>query len=285
MAERRPRNTDQGQPPTTTVPPTTVAPTTTIPGPAAPKQGNLPSSQQVQAALDVLLQNPAFAGLFSNEQRISALGVPGSKVVDKTDPSRVLRYEGFEAVTPTGQKVQPKYWDGDQYILATYGPERQATLIGQLQKAGYLTDKHKPGDPLTKPIAAFAALMTESNLVGQTWEQMLTFRQTQPISGVSSGLQSYRVTNPLDLRSVFRKAAQDTLGRGDIPRDQLDRMVSAYQQAERTYQQKAAGGGTVTQAPSATTFGEEQIEKQNPDEATAYKFAEYAQVFERLLGQ
>ena len=285
MAERRPRDNDQGQPPTTTVPPTTAAPTTTIPGPNQPSQGNLPSTQQVQDSLSILLQNPLFAGLFTNETRISALGVPGSKVVDKTDPSRVLRYEGFEAVTPTGQKVQPKYWDGDQYILATYGPERQATIISQLQKANYLTDKHKPGDPLTRPISAFAALMTEANLIGQSWEQLLTFRQTQPVSGATGDLQSYRVTNPMDLRAVFRKAAQDTLGRADIPREQLDRMVNSYQESERTYQQKLAGGGTVTQAPSAATFAEERIEQRNPDEATAYKFAEYAQVFERLLGQ
>jgi hypothetical protein len=273
VAKQLPRNTGQGNPPTTT-----------IPGPSTPQQGQLPNDQQIQDSLSLLLSNPLYASLFSTEQKISALGVPGNKVVDKTDPSRVIRYEGFQAVSPQGANVQPKYYDNDQYILATYGPERQSQIISQLQKANYLTEKHKPGDPLTKPIAAFAALMTEANLTGQTWEQMLTFRQTQPISGGGGNLQSYRVTNPLDLRSVFRKAAQDTLGRGDVPQEQLDRMVNAYQQAERSYQQKAVAGGTVTQAPSPTTFAEQQIETQNPDEATAYKFAEYAQVFEKLLG-
>lgn len=279
MAEMRPMNQTPPVPPSTTVPPTTVPPTTT-------GGGVVPSTQQAQQAIvSFLAQNPQLAELFNQEIRLSALGVPGTKVVDKTNPTRVLRYEGFQAVDPkSSQPIPPKYYDGDNYQLATYGPERQAQIITQLQKAGYLTDKHKFGDPLSKPIAAFASLMAEANLTGQTWEAMLQFRQSNPVSGTTGGLQTYRVSNPADLRSVFRKAAQSTLGRGDLPSEQVDRMVNAYQQAERGYQQQAAAGGTVTEAPSATTFAQERIEQKNPDEATAYKFAQYAQVFEKLLG-
>lgn len=277
MAEMRPMNQQPPPSPTTTIPPTTTVP------PAS--TGAIPGNTQVQQDLQNLLADPRFASLFTNEMRLSALGVPGTRVVDKTDPNRILRYEGFQAVDPrTGQQVPPKYYDGDNYELATYGPEKQADIIVKLQKANYLTDRHKPGDPLTKPIAAFAALMAEANLTGQTWDALLQFRQTNPVSAGSGQLTTYRVTNPSDLRSVFRKAAQDTLGRGDLPQEQVDRMVNAYQQSERSYQQKAAAGGTVTQAPSPTTFGQEQIEQQNPDEAQAYKFAQYAQVFEKLLG-
>lgn len=278
------RRMDQTPPiPPTTVPPTTVPPTTV---PPVPPTGQLPNNQQVQQDIAAYLAaNPAFASLFQTEIKVSALGVPGTKVLDKTDPTRVLRYEGFQAVDPaTGQQVPPKYYDGDNYVLATYGPEKQLQIIGQLQKANYLTDRYKAGDPLTKPIAAMSALMTEANITGQSWEKLLQFRQANPVSVATGSLQTYRVTNPTDLRAVFRKAAQDTLGRADLPAEQVDRMINAYQQSERSYQQKAAAGGTVTQAPSASTFGAERIEQQNPDEATAYKFAQFAQVFEKLLG-
>lgn len=278
------RPMDQTPPiPPTTVPPTTVPPTTV---PPVPPTGQLPNNQQVQQDIAAYLAgNPAFASLFQTEIKVSALGVPGTKVLDKTDPTRVLRYEGFQAVNPkTGQQIPPKYYDGDNYVLATYGPEKQAVIINQLRKAGYLTDKYKAGDPLTKPLSSMYALMYEANITGQSWETLLQFRQTNPVSGAGGTLPTYRLTNPTDLRAVFRKAAQDTLGRADLPAEQIDRMISAYQQSERSYQQKASVGGTVTQAPSASTFGAERIERQNPDEATAYKFAQFAQVFEKLLG-
>lgn len=280
MAEMRPMDTTPPIPPTTT----TIPPTTTT-VPASSGTGAIPTNTQVAQDVAALLTDPRFASLFTNEMRLSALGVPGTRVVDKTDPSRVLRYEGFQAVDPrTGQQVPPKYYDGDNYELATYGPEKQAEIIVKLQKANYLTDRYKAGDPLTRPIAAMAALMAEANLTGQTWDTLLTFRQTNPVSAATGQLTTYRVTNPSDLRSLFRKAAQDTLGRADLPSEQVDRMVNAYQQSERSYQQKAALGGTVTQAPSASTFAQERIEQRNPDEAQAYKFAQYAQVFEKLLG-
>lgn len=72
MAKQLPRNTGQGNPPTTT-----------IPGPSTPQQGQLPNDQQIQDSLSLLLSNPLYASLFSTEQKISALGVPGNKVVDK----------------------------------------------------------------------------------------------------------------------------------------------------------------------------------------------------------
>lgn len=268
------QNTTSPTPPAGPTPPTTV-----------PRAGSVPSDAEVQAQIQTLINNPAFAALFSNESRISALGVPSYKVVDKTDPTRILRYEGFQATDPnTGvANIPPKYFDGDQYVLATYGAEKQAVLINQLKKANYLTEKYVSGDPLVKPIAAMSALLTEANLTGQSWEQLLAFRQSNPVSGGSGNLQAYRVTSPIDLRGVFREASAKVLGRRDIPREQVDRMISAYQQAETSYQQKAAGGGTITQPPQASTFGAQKIEAQNPDEAMAYRFSQYAQAFEKLL--
>lgn len=259
--------------PSTTVPPTT--PTTIS-----------PTDQQIQDELQRLFNNPVLQELFSTERRISAIGVPSYVVVDKTDPSKIIRYEGFQAVDPnTGvANIPPKYFDGDQFTLATYGAEKQAVIINQLRKANYLTEKYVSGDPLTKPIAAMGALMYEANITGQSWEQLLAYRQSNPVVGASGGLTTYRVTNPMDLRAVFREASSSVLGRRDVPREQIDRMISAYQQSEKSYQQQASGGGVAVQAPSAAAFGKEQVESQNPDEAMAYRFAQYAQAFERLLG-
>lgn len=104
---------------------------------------------------------------------------------------------------------------------------------------------------------------------GKTIPEALSVLAQQPImrnaataTGGAPKLPSYQVTNPADLKSVFRKTAESLLGRtlGD---NELNKMVSAYQQQEVTYQKAAyAGGGKmVQQAPSAENFATRSIEK------------------------
>lgn len=275
---REPRET----PPTTTVSPTTtVAPTTTTTVPP-PSPGGAPA--QADAALAAIMsQYPELAALFTTERRISALGVPGTMVVNRTN-NNVIRYEGFLALDPaTGQSnIQPKYFDGDQYVVATYGEPQRTIIAKRLQKAGLLSDKWRPGNELRDVVNSMGALMTQANLNGSTWEQTLAFYEQNPISGGGT-LPKFTVSSPVSLKETFRNVAAQTLGRRDLPDEMLQRMVAAYQNEEKGYQQRARAGGTIVEPPKATEFAETKIEKQNPDEAMAYRFAQYAQAFEKAL--
>ena len=73
-------------------------------------------------------------------------------------------------------------------------------------------------------------------------------------------MSSYQVSNPDDLKAVFRKAAQELLGR-NLQDGDLNKLVETFQMQEKQYQQKAAGGGVAVQAPSATTFATQAIEQ------------------------
>ena len=110
---------------------------------------------------------------------------------------------------------------------------------------------------------AMGLINTDPQLRGKQLSDALPLIKPIVTSGGGAGkkLPAYSVTNPADLRAVFKKTAQDllghTLGDGD-----LNRMVEAYQQKETTYQKAAyAGGGVnVSQAPNAQTFAQSSLE-------------------------
>lgn len=266
------------RPTTTTVPPVT---TTTV-RPAAPPAGGTDVAAAVAA---LVAANPALASLFTNERKISALGVPGSLVVD-VNTGNVIRYEGFLAIDPaTGQQsLQPKYFDNDQFaVVGSYGEPQRTILAKRLQTAGVLSKSWRTGDPLSDVANALGKVMYQANFTGSTWDQQLAFYEKNPIGDSSGALKSYRVSNAMTLKETFRNVAAQTLGRRDLPEEMLQNMVTSYQQQEEQYQRRIAGGGVAAEAPSAQVFAEKQIEKRNPDEAMAFRFAEYAQAFEKAL--
>ena len=67
--------------------------------------------------------------------------------------------------------------------------------------------------------------------------------------------QTIRISNPEDLRAVFRQVVIRRLGQG--PDDEvLDRMVANYQAEEQRVGAQLAEGGVVTEAQSAETFAD-----------------------------
>jgi hypothetical protein len=116
---------------------------------------------------------------------------------------------------------------------------------------------------------------TSPEIRGKQLSDALPLLAKTPIitsTGAGKKLPAYSVTNPADLRAVFKKTAQDLLGRtlGD---GDLNRMVEAYQQKESTYQKAAyAGGGVnVSQAPNAQTFAQSSLENDFGTEVNTQK--------------
>lgn len=98
---------------------------------------------------------------------------------------------------------------------------------------------------------------------------------------------SAQVANPADIRRGLKAAAREVLGNGDLPDDQLGRMVVAFQ-AQQVQAQKAAytanetGGTTV--AADFETFAATQVRKLDPVKADSRGAVKVASVIGRMLG-
>jgi hypothetical protein len=119
---------------------------------------------------------------------------------------------------------------------------------------------------------------------GKTLDDALTYLSNNPAPGdkTKSSLPSYRLTSTEDLKAVFTRAAQDTIGRTLSDRE-LQRLADAYNQQEMAYQKKAAYGGTAMQAPQPTTFAEGQIEQKFATEAKANDYTNYVSILSQMM--
>jgi hypothetical protein len=82
------------------------------------------------------------------------------------------------------------------------------------------------------------------------------------------------LTNPEDLKAIFRKAAQDSLGR-NLQDGDINRLVETYQAQEARYQKQVSTvGGVVTQAPSAQAFAQSAINKDFGTEVNTRKLSD-----------
>lgn len=189
--------------------------------------------------------------------------------------------------TPTADKfkdpAQPYiYTNKDWQMILSMPNDRFTELQGWLTKIfpGQFKNPN-PGnknDPKTIYYAkeAMGLINTNPEIRGKQLSDALPLLAKTPIVTSSGGagkkLPAYSVTNPADLKAVFKKTAQDllghTLGDGD-----LNRMVEAYQQKETMYQKAAyAGGGVnVSQAPNAQTFAQSSLENDFGTEVNTQK--------------
>lgn len=262
--------------PPTTVPPTTVPPTT-MPPTTVPAGGGTP----LENAL-ITLGNLGLG--FGTNPTLDALGISGKLEVDRTT-GRVITgsYLGQTKIVD-GQVLQPQYFEGDEYDIATLDQEAVIGLQKQLKQGGYFlpNETFNSGIVRESTLSAYKRALVDANLSFMSLDQVLERSLTTPYSGGTGTLKKYKVTSAADLQNVFDKTSQSVLGR-TLDTEQLNNLVKTYQDTELTSLKSQAG--VSAQAPSAQAFGETRIEETNQDESDAYKFAQYAQVFEKLLGQ
>jgi hypothetical protein len=268
------------------------SPSTTVPTTGAQATT---AAEQVLAGLQKLI---AAGGGSTVTNKVSpssrqAIGVSGTQYFDPAT-GEPLGYFGYTAV---GQQpyysagkggarqveVQPKFFEGDEDQIRRKSPEEIGDLQQQMVASGLLKGKYNPGLADDKTVAAYKDLLGWANSFGTTDPRMTMTRLREGgFSGTSAGVTKY-VTNATDLKNVFDKSAQTVLGRS-LDEQSLNRLVKAYQQQEVAPTQNTAVAGTKVKEPTAAAFSQQQIQTQNKDEADAYKFAQYAQVLDRLLG-
>jgi hypothetical protein len=195
-------------------------------------------------------------------------------------------YTGLEKQTgyaSSNTSTPYAYTSEDWQTLLQYSPNKIISIQQQLMKAfpgfipGVLGDKTDP-----KTIKYFKLALGRINslsvdvsspLRGQKLDSQLTALTQMPATAMASGstnLPSYQLSNPADLKTVFKKAAQDSLGH-NLSDGDLNRLVETYQAQQLQYQKQVSAGGTTVQAPNAETFARNSIEKDFGDEVNIQK--------------
>jgi hypothetical protein len=185
------------------------------------------------------------------------------------------------------------YKNEDWQWLLTRNQDDVITIQAKLQKAfpdfkpGVVGNKFD-GNTISYFKRALGRINTmsldmSSPVRGKKLDDALTFLSQNPvIKDKQEQLTSYRLTNPDDLKAVFTRAAQETIGR-TLSDNELQKLADAYNQQEKSYQQKLARGGTAVQAPQASTFGVEQVEEKFATEAKANDYTNYIGVLSRMM--
>lgn len=260
--------------------PTATSTTTTVPSSAAGGTGGNASPIDLAG----IIKGLEALGLTGGSQTSkTALGLTSGKLFVDKSTGRVISYTGPTKDIPGGpQDIQPKYFEGDEYAIATWSPDLVAEWQLKLKNGGYFQGKtFEPGIVRESTIDAYKKALADANQSFIGVDEAIKRSETVPYSeGRGTALKTYRVTSGADLELLINKVSTEVLGR-EIDQQQVNALKKAYQQAEVSGAQ--AVGGVQPSTPQASTFAAQKIETQNQDEADAYKFSQYAQVFENLL--
>jgi len=182
------------------------------------------------------------------------------------------------------------YTTRDWQMLLSMSKEDVISVQQQLMKAypGFkpraLGDRTDP-KTITYFKYALGRINQEPSIQGQDIMTALPWMIANPLptSSSGSGLPSFKLTNPIDLKTIFNKASQSVVGR-QLDEVDLNKLVSTYQTAELDYQKgKTAKSGAVVMAPDAGAFASKKILEQNPAEAEAYDYLTYIDRLSSLL--
>lgn len=196
-----------------------------------------------------------------------------------------------------GNPNQPYLWSNSDWQLLLQMPRQDVA------NAQYLLMKAFPGfqpgvvgdKTDSRTIAQFKAALARANqmqsdptspLRGADIQKTLAYLAANPAAStnISSGNAiSVRLTNPEDLKTVFQKASQETLGRS-LSDQELSKLAESYNSLEKSYGYKIARGGAVTAPPDVSTYGTQQARKASPTEAQAMDYAGYIGALSKMMG-
>jgi hypothetical protein len=193
--------------------------------------------------------------------------------------------------------VAPIYDDRFLYGMATLDPGAIRQIQNGLIAAGLMDDDdgYTPNVFDETTMDAFSVVLGYANRAGIDWEtafEELVQGGAERLSkrkGARGPVFTARLSNPDDLKKVFRQAAYNVQGGQFVPPDQEQAFIDAYHQLEygaqrAVFDSQVGGGGTVIEAPSAQTLAEDQAEAADPVGAQARRLGSYAQVIGEMIG-
>jgi hypothetical protein len=213
------------------------------------------------------------------------LGVPEGYTVPRTTVGTADVF-GVGVPTVRNVEVQPRYFQGAEYVPASLGPERIAQVQRVLAEAGLIGKKttFRLGVWDAASSSAYKKLLEFANANGvDEGEALAMYLDAPEANGAGgSGLPAQKRENPDDLHAVVDTVARARLGR-KVPDQFVQRVISAYQQAEAAEAAAAAGGGSYTAAPSVQTLADQMIGAEFGGEANEYQTIQTGNEFFDLL--
>jgi hypothetical protein len=155
-----------------------------------------------------------------------------------------------------------------------------------LYDLGLLKGKRVLGTWDSESAAAFRTVLITANQNGTTWldalnHMQLTAAQQGEFDPDPEELPKVRVSNPDDIRAIFRKGAKEHLGSGNLDPGFVERMVAAYQSMEAGAQGDAQSG---VSPPAGDVFVENELKKLNPERYDSRKVIEGLRGVHEFLG-
>lgn len=206
---------------------------------------------------------------------------------------------GYTARQSDMRGVPARFFGGqERTILAGMGAERLGSIQREMLRIGLFKESQFSYGTLDDgTAAAFREVLAYANAAGfdNPFDAMARMAADYDRFGFENAEKdaaggpkgraplTVQVTDPADLRRVFRNTVQQLTGR--IDDDYVETLVGAYQARESGAQSQAYGmaetGGTLTAPPSPQGFAEEQTRE---DFATEVGATEIEGQFQNLLG-
>lgn len=219
---------------------------------------------------------------------IASLAGGGPQVTFRTGvPADFTPRSGKLPVTSivNGKQVD-RYYDltnDPNVILDTADPEELERILTGLESKlkGYKRGASRAADR-----NAIEELLGFSNIIGRPYSLAYNeFMQRAPtIQPTAQRAPTIRVTSVDDIKAVYRKTAQDLLGR-NVSDDDALAFAKSYQQMQIATEKKAALGGVVQQEPRADVAAEEALLKARGSEAQAYRAQKFMGRMDELIAR
>lgn len=194
--------------------------------------------------------------------------------------------EGMATSTSYDLTTQPRY------ILTTMDPRKREEILRELYLRGGYQGQKRGNGISNSDISAFQDYLNYANIRGVDYEKAIyLYKDDNPINpylqagGGGGGRKAPKqVTNPADLKAVFKKASQDLLGRA-IDDNVAEQFVQSFQnqQIQQQTQLATQSGGVVVQAPDAGVAAEKMIERQFGQEVRVQNAVNFGGIMDQMI--
>jgi hypothetical protein len=193
--------------------------------------------------------------------------------------------EGMGTATSYDLTTQPRY------ILTTMDPRKREEILRELYLRGGYQGQKRGNGISNSDISAFQDYLNYANIRQVDYEKALyLYKDDNPINpylqgGGGGGRKAPRqVTNPADLKAVFKKASQDLLGRA-IDDNVAEQFVQSFQnqQIQQQQQMDTQSGGVVAQAPDAGVAAEKMIERKFGEEVRVQNAVNFGGIMDQMI--
>lgn len=179
------------------------------------------------------------------------------------------------AKNPTGQ-----YLDGDEYGPMALDPSKMMDLQKKMESLHLYSGDYTLGVWQQQDAAAYAKVLTNSNINGVNSSTMLGQMLANPqvdTTPTQRAPLTVHLSNPEDIKALANKTAKDLYG-GMLPDSTVSAITDAIHQSESQYQQSAydmaTTGGQVTDSISPDTVAANKIKELHPNEVAATRFGD-----------